>query len=85
VGEAWPVWWRTAAEVWPTYHPAAALRNSSYRRKIEEDLDEFVRWREGGDIYPFTCVRCKGEAELYDDNGIAWCQRHAGRQLSLLG
>lgn len=81
---SWPVWWRSAVELWPTYHPAAALRRGSYRQMIEEDVAAFVEWRDTQAPYPFTCVTCKGEADHWDYNGLAWCDRHAGRQLSLL-
>lgn len=84
VAGVWPVHWRVSIEAWFTYHPAAALRNGTYEKKIREDLEGFVEWRKTNGIYPFDCVVCNGEAALYDDNGIAWCERHAARQLSLL-
>lgn len=83
VGGVWPVFWRDAIEIWPTYHPAAALRNGNYRMKITEDLSRFVEWRDNLEPYPFTCVVCKKDAEHWDDNGLAWCTRHGGRQLKL--
>lgn len=83
IANAWPVHWGIAVEVWPTYHPAAALRNSNYRNKITEDLQRFVEWRNGNLPYPFHCVRCGKEAERFDENGLAWCAGHASRQLRL--
>lgn len=69
---------------WPTYHPAAALRSSAYRMKIEEDVTAFSRWSTTSDIFPGSCVRCGEEVEHWDDFGLAWCQRHAAKQLELL-
>lgn len=71
--------------VFATYHPAAVLggRNPQLRGKIEEDIMEFRRWKESGESFPGTCVKCGEEVEKFDEWGLAWCQRHIGRQMEL--
>lgn len=66
--------------VWPTYHPAAALRRRSYKRLIEDDLAAFVKWRTDGELWPEECCVCGDELHRYDAWGQAFCERHAMRQ-----
>lgn len=69
---------------WPIYHPAAALRGGRYRLLIEEDVQRFSSWVSNQEAFPGTCVRCGDEVERWDEYGLAWCGRHAGKQLRLL-
>lgn len=76
--------------VWCTYHPAACLntRNPALAAELQSALWEFkFRYREGvgGFIstWPFDCVDCGAEPEHVDDNGIALCEVHYQKQLTL--
>lgn len=69
--------------LWPTYHPAAALRSSKYQKLIEEDLVGFKTWRENGELILECCYVCGDELYRYDRFGIGLCERHAQRQGNL--
>lgn len=70
-------------KIWPTYHPAAALRSGRYQRLIEDDLAAFVKWRDGDQSHPECCYICTEELYRWDSFGIGYCQRHAMRQIGL--
>lgn len=70
-----------------SYHPAAALRNSTFYDALRSDLEDFrdlveagpARWME---FVPGTCVECANDAEWWEADGIGWCPVHlpAGQQ-----
>lgn len=64
----------------PTYHPSAALRSSSYRVKIEDDIKRYARWVKDRETFPSDCYQCGKEVESWDDLGVAWCADHQGKQ-----
>lgn len=69
---------------WPTYHPAAALRSSAYRMKLEDDVKAFIQWINNKDIFPGDCVKCGKEVDSWDKYGLAWCANHSGKQGTLV-
>lgn len=70
---------------WATYHPAAALRSTAYRLKLEEDVQRFSLWIHGGEAFPGNCVRCNSdELDQFDEYGLAWCAKHSPRQMTLI-
>lgn len=72
------------AVMWPTYHPAAALRNRHYRATIASDLRNLVAYhKEGKDLwgdYWTGCYLCGKEVERWDDLGVPVCERHLRKQ-----
>lgn len=82
-----PLYWDTPpvplkkVVIWPTYHPMAGIRSAKYRRIIEEDIAELVRWVSGGMEWPIdACYVCGDEMYRTDGWGIAYCGRHSARQ-----
>lgn len=84
-----PLYWEDApppaqpSVLWPTYHPAAALRSGRYQKLIEEDLIAFRDWRNSGEVWPEQCYVCGDELHRYTGWGIGLCERHCRRQGSL--
>lgn len=64
-----------------TYHPAAALRNSSYEAAMRSDLARFKdlvdagrdRWME---FIPPSCAACPVDPVYYEPDGLGWCAVH---------
>lgn len=65
-----------------TYHPAAALRNSTYEAGMRSDLEIFRelistqadRWMR---FIPQSCSLCPIDAEWFEeDSGLGWCPVH---------
>lgn len=76
---------RVYATVWPTYHPASALkgRNPHYRDIIVEDMKALVHYHKtlgGKGEWPSDCWVCGEELYVFDDRGLALCQTHAATQ-----
>lgn len=69
--------------VWPSYHPAAALRSAKYHKTIKEDLLAFQSWRSAGEPFPEECYVCGDELYRYSPWGMAFCRRHTARQMEL--
>lgn len=69
---------------WPTYHPSAALRSSSYLNKLTDDLIAFARFVREKEAFPGDCVACGKVVEKWDHLGLPWCGDHSGKQLRLL-
>lgn len=64
-----------------TYHPAAALRNSSYEDVMRRDLTAFKALIDAGpdawmDFVPDTCAGCTIEATWFEQSGLGWCRLH---------
>jgi uracil-DNA glycosylase len=69
-----------------TYHPAAALRNGSYRDCMRGDLEVFRELLDAGAdnwmrFIPDSCAACPNPAEWYEDSGIGWCPVHLPARL----
>lgn len=64
---------------WPTFHPAAGLKNKVYDEAIHEDLVRFVEMRDAGrpETYvPDTCAACKVDAIWWGPSMLGWCDLH---------
>lgn len=64
-----------------TYHPAAALRNGSYRDCMRGDLEVFAELLDVGldnwmRFIPDSCAACPNPAEWFEHSGIGWCPIH---------
>lgn len=68
--------------LWPTYHPAAALRQVRYEILLNEDLAAFWDHRATGQWHD-VCVVCQSEEIEFDAWGVARCLTHRGSQSEL--
>lgn len=62
----------------PTFHPAAALRNRNFEKAMAEDLELFARITNGESWRQFVgekCVMCGDWAEWFAD-GLLKCAKH---------
>lgn len=82
-----PLWWDSPPAplkklvVFPTYHPAAALRSAKYKRLIQDDLRSLVQWVKDGMVFNSDdCYICGEEMHRVDEWGIPFCSRHCARQ-----
>ena len=68
----------------PTWHPAAALRNRNYERAMHEDLEVFAEIVNGLRTWISaignTCVVCNAWHVWCDEDGLTWCEGHAPKE-----
>lgn len=81
--------WRDNVVIWPTFHPAAALREISIADEIRGDLQQFKLRMNGGwssfiTSWPMDCMVCGSEPDHIDQMGVGYCARHWEKQLTLL-
>lgn len=76
----WVFSWMDKWTIMPIYHPAAILRDRSYKIPTEQDLGRFSQLLAGGvagiDLIEDHCVKCEGAAEMYDRDAVPYCDRH---------
>lgn len=70
--------------MWVTYHPSAAMRGGKYAIEFTNDLDLFWEWRRGDEEFPQDCFKCHKAFHAWDEWGVAACELHSAKQLSLL-
>lgn len=79
----WVFSWMDKWTVMPIYHPAAILRDRSYKEPTQKDLSRFARMVNGGpnglagiELIEDKCVKCEGPVEMYDRDAVPYCGKH---------
>lgn len=67
------------------YHPAALLHayNADIESKLRGDLRflrELTEAAEPGELWPVDCESCGRDVEIYDEQAVAWCMKHAPQE-----
>ena len=78
-----------AVRAYATWHPSAALRAGKDSPLDKEFVDDLREWAGVimGDREPSdnrTCVKCRREVEVWDDNKLGWCREH-GASIAKVG
>lgn len=75
------VWREHGLMVMPIIHPAAVLRKRELKGLLVDDLAKWMEVVDDGTLAALEtrCLRCFRQGDRVDDDGIAWCEKHAER------